>query len=167
MDDLLGEREGESRAQLNWIDEEGEEFMRDYNMDLPMDSNREGPTLRRRGPTPTPSLVRPPSPSQPRNYGVKSNGGRKRASWSDDDLKQAIAILDGGYTMREVCEAFSIPRTSLRDYYNGRIKGRKMGPQGTFSKEEKAKLVEYMIEVVRVAHPLSTNDLKMKVVEIC
>ena len=90
-----------------------------------------------------------------------------RAKWSDEDLKLAIEALDSGYSMREVCEAFSIPRTSLRDHYNGRLRSRKMGPPSILTKVEQDKLVLYMVEMAKLAHPLSATDLKLKVVEIC
>ena len=42
-----------------------------------------------------------------------------------------------------------------------------MEPQGTLTKEKDAKLVNYMVEILRLAHSLSIKDLKIKVVEIC
>ena len=58
-------------------------------------------------------------------------------------MKKAINILDYGYKMHEVCEIFNIPTSTLRDHYNGRIKGKKM-----------------------LAHLLTFNDFKLKVVEM-
>ena len=91
----------------------------------------------------------------------------KKGNWSDKDLRDAINALDYGYKMHEGCEAFSIPRSTLRNYYNGRIKGRKMGTKSILTKEEEDKLVDYMLEMERLAHPLTPNDLKLKVAEIC
>ena len=68
--------------------------------------------------------------------------------------------------MTEICEAFNIPRNSLKDHYEGRVKGRKMGLRSIFIKKEKVDLVEYMVEMVKLAHPLSISDLKMKIAEI-
>ena len=62
--------------------------------------------------------------------------------------------------------AFNIPRTSMRDYYSGKIKNRKMGPKTILIIEEELKLVEYMLEMQNLAHPLSVNELKFKVGEI-
>ena len=69
--------------------------------------------------------------------------------------------------MRKVCEAFSIPRTSLRDLYNGRITSRKIRPSSILTKEEKDKLVFYMVEIAKLVHPLSATNLKLKVEKIC
>ena len=68
--------------------------------------------------------------------------------------------------MKDVCEAFNISRTSLNNHYEERVKGRKMGPKSILIKKED-NLVGYMMEMVRLAHPLNVNGLKMKVTKIC
>ena len=78
-----------------------------------------------------------------------------------------MGALDSGYYMREVCKAYSILRTSLKDHYNGKVTCRKKKPQSILTKEEEDKLVEYIVEMGRLAHPLSANDLQLKVAEIC
>ena len=47
------------------------------------------------------------------------------------------------------------------------MRGKKIDPRSILIKEEEADLVEYMMEMVKVAHPLSIADLKMKVAETC
>ena len=42
-----------------------------------------------------------------------------------------------------------------------------MDPKTILTKEEDDNLVQYMMEMVRLAHLLSVSDLKIKVVEIC
>ena len=42
-----------------------------------------------------------------------------------------------------------------------------MGPKTTLTIEEEEKLIEYMEQMVTLAHTLSANDLKFKVVDIC
>ena len=46
--------------------------------------------------------------------------------------------------MAEVSRKYEIPRSSLRDHYEGRTTNRKMGPKTILSKEEEEKLVEYI-----------------------
>ena len=154
-----GENEG------NRIDGEGEEFFRDYH-DFPPPP-RKGPQLRKRGPILHPPLRKPPpQPCQgSQNIGKKKK--KKRENWSHKDMREAINLLDCGYKMHEVCEALNILRSPLRDHYNGRIKGRKMGPKSILTKEEEDKVVDYVIEMGRLAHPWTPNDLKLKIVEIC
>ena len=125
------------------------------------------PHLRERRTPQTSPPIGPPLPSQSIGRGQNSHGKQTRARWTNEDLKQAMGALDSGYNMREVCEAYSIPRTSLRDHYNGRVTCRKKGPQLILTKEEEDKLVEYMVEMGRLAHPLSANDLQLKEAEIC
>ena len=42
-----------------------------------------------------------------------------------------------------------------------------MGPNTTLTIEEEKKLVEYKEKIVRMAHPLSPSDLKLKIAEMC
>ena len=42
-----------------------------------------------------------------------------------------------------------------------------MDPKAIFIKEEEKNLVDYIMNMMRLAHPLSVNDLKLKVAEIC
>ena len=82
-------------------------------------------------------------------------------------MRDAIKALDYDYKIHEVCEAFNIPKSTLRDHYNERIKSRKMGPKCVLTNEEEDKLVAYVVEMARLAHPLTPTDLKLKVAEIC
>ena len=45
------------------------------------------------------------------------------------------------------------------------LKENKIGPFGTLTKDEEAKIVEYMVKMMKLAHPFKTNDLKLKVIE--
>ena len=140
--------------------------MKDCNMDLHLNTIREDPTLKIRRPAFNSFLWRPLQPPKPRNNGKKNRRNKKQILWNDDDLIQAMGVIKSRYTMIEVCEGFSIPKISIKDHYNGKIKGRKIEPQKTLTLEE-AMIVDYMVEMVRLVHPLCINGLKMKVVEIC
>ena len=141
--------------------------MREYlHLPFPPPPPPRSPALRERAAADNPPLSRLSSPPQGTQRPQNLRDKYTRAKWSDEDLKLAIGALDSGYNMREVCEAFSIPRTSLRDHYNGRITSRKMGPPSIPTKEEEDKLVLYMVEMATLAHPFSASDLKLKVAEI-
>ena len=127
IDDLLEKREWELKNERNWIDGGGETFVRDY-LNLPSPPTPRMPHLRERRTPQTSAPIGPPLPSQSIGRGQNSHGKKTRARWSNEDLKQAMGALDSGYNMKEVCEAYSIPRTSLRDHYNGRVICRKMEP---------------------------------------
>ena len=166
IDDIIQERKWELRHEGNWIDVEGDDFIREY-LHLPSPPSPRRLALREKAVADIPPLSRPLSPPQDTQRAQNLRGKNTRAKWSDEDLKLAIGALDSGYSMREVCEAFSIPRTSLRDHYNGRVTSRKMGPPSILTKEEENKLVSYMVDMAKLAHPLSATDLKLKVAEIC
>ena len=61
--------------------------------------------------------------------------------------------------MKEYCEAFNIARSFLTNHYNGRIKSKKMGPNGVLTKDEEKKLVKYMENMLKLEHPLTPTDL--------
>ena len=166
MDDLIQEREWELRHEVNWIDVEGDDFMREY-LHLPSPPLPRRPALRERAAVDIPPLSRPPSPLQRIQRPQNLRGKNTKAKWSDEDLKLAIGVLDSRYSMREVCEAFSIPRTSLRNHYNEKVTSRKMEPPSILTKEDEDKLVFYMVEMAKLAHPLSVTDVKLKVAEFC
>ena len=89
-----------------------------------------------------------------------------RGQWSDESLKLAIDALDQGYKMAEVSRKYEIPRSSLRDNFEGRTRNRKMGPKTILSKEEEEKLVEYIELMVHWGHPMTPIQVKSKVAEI-
>ena len=165
VEDIIEEREGQIRNEGNWFDDEGEKFVREY-MALPPPSPIRRTNLRPRMAARVPLIERAPSLPKP-TQGNQKSSGIKRVQWTNYDLKMAIDALDHDYTIREVSQAFNIPITSLRDHYEGKVKGRKMGPKATLTMEEEEKLLQYMEKMVKLAHPLSPNDFKLKVVEIC
>ena len=123
--------------------------------------------LRKSTPAPHPPLRRSPPIAPPRERGKKACELKKRSKWSDNDLQQAIHLLDLGYSMNEVCEAFNMSKSFLRDHYSGKIKDRKMGPKSILTTTEELKLVNCMVEMQNLAYSLTVNELKLKVGEIC
>ena len=57
--------------------------------------------------------------------------------------------------MTDVFRKYEIPRSSLRAPYEGRTRNRKMGPKTILSKEEEAKLVEYIELMVHWRHSMT------------
>ena len=80
---------------------------------------------------------------------------KRKGQWSSEALKLAIDALDSGYNMSQVSRHFQIPRSSLRDHYEGRTKSRKSGPQGVLTTVEEQQLVTYLEDMVRVFCPLN------------
>ena len=78
-----------------------------------------------------------------------------RSQWSNESLELAIEGLGQGYKIFEVCEKYNIPRSSLRDHFLGKSRGRKMGPKTVLSTKEEEKLCEYIDLMVNWGHPMT------------
>ena len=72
-----------------------------------------------------------------------------------------------GYKISECCEAFNIPRSSLRDHLSGRTTTRKIGAKTILTNQEEQLLIQYIDEILEVGQPLTPQMLKLKVAEIC
>ena len=98
--------------------------------------------------------------------GVRKLASKKRGQWSNGALKAAFEALDNGYKMKDVCQKYGIPSSSLRDYYLDKRKCRKLGAAAFLIKDEKAELVQYLKDMVKISCPLTTIQLRLKVGEI-
>ena len=98
--------------------------------------------------------------------GVKKMASKKRGQWSNGALKAAFQALDNGYKMKDFCQKYGIPRSSLRDHYLSKIKSRKLGAAVLFIKDEEVELVQYLKDMVKISCPLTTIQLRLKVGEI-
>ena len=96
----------------------------------------------------------------------KKNGSQRRARWSDEDLVAAIGCYDVGYKISECCQAFNIPRLSLRDHLSGRTTSRKVGAKTILTRKEEGFVIEYIDEMLDIGQPLTPQMLKLKVGEI-
>ena len=72
-----------------------------------------------------------------------------RGQWTNEALQLAIQGLDDGYNMAEVSKKYKIPRSFIKDHYEGRTIQRKLGPKTIFTNEEELQLVEYMHLMVK------------------
>lgn len=95
-----------------------------------------------------------------------SRARRRTGTWSDDTLAAAIAAVDAGGKLRTVGRDFGIPASSLRDHVHGKILQRKKGRQGVLTAKEETDLVTWMLSMQDHAHPISVQELRIKVTEI-
>ena len=58
---------------------------------------------------------------------------------------------------------YGILKTSLLNHVNGRTRGRKRSPKAVLNHEEEEALETYMREMADYNHPLTTEQLKLKV----
>ena len=92
---------------------------------------------------------------------------RKRTgTWSDETLAAAIAAVDAGGKLRTVGRDFGIPASSLRDHVYGTVRQRKRGRAGVLTAKEESDLVTWMLSMQDHAHPISVQELRIKVAEI-
>jgi hypothetical protein len=58
----------------------------------------------------------------------------KQAKWIGQHLENAMDMVERGHTsLRKVAKYWNIPLTSLSNHLNGRIRIRKVGPQGVLT----------------------------------
>ena len=72
-----------------------------------------------------------------------------------------------GYKISKCCEAFNIPRSSLRDHLSRRTTTRKIGAKTILTNQEEKLLIQYIDEMLEVEQPLTPQMLNLKVAEIC
>ena len=85
-----------------------------------------------------------------------------KSSWSDEALQNAMKALDADYTYLDVSIAFGIPRSTLKDHYQGKRMGRKMGGRRVLTKEEDDALAKYNLDMAEVGLSLTSNQVKEK-----
>ena len=73
-------------------------------------------------------------------------------------------VATDGMPLRKVATIFGVPTTSLRDHLYGKTRGRHKGIQPTLKSHEEKKLVDYVLKVQELGHPLTPIQLCLKVV---
>jgi hypothetical protein len=91
---------------------------------------------------------------------------REIGRWSDSTLESAKNVVDIGGQIRTVAKLYGIPTSSLADHVNGRTLTRKRGRESVLSAAEEAQLVDYVLKMVELGHPISLGQLKVKVAEL-
>ena len=86
-----------------------------------------------------------------------------QGQWTDAELQLAMDAVESGAFIGAASRFYGIPKTSLSDHVNGRCRGRKRGPQPVLNQEEVDALETYMREMAEYGHPLTTEQLKLKV----
>jgi hypothetical protein len=75
----------------------------------------------------------------------------KRGMWTNEALEEAMdAIERGTHSIRKVNKSWNIPMNSFINHPNGRIRSRKMGLGGVFTKEENIDVITWDINNARI-----------------
>ena len=96
----------------------------------------------------------------------QSRKRKKTGQWSDATLKAAISVVEAGGNIKTTARYFDIPPSSLADHVYGKTLSRKKGPPIVLSEEEERALKAYMIKMQEIGHPLSMQQLRLKVATI-
>jgi hypothetical protein len=103
-----------------------------------------------------------------RQHGMsrKQQGKQRTGTWTNASMKSAIATVDDNGRLKIVARFFGIPPTSLVDHLYGRILGRKRRPPIVLKQEEETTLTTYITKMQEYGHPLSMQQLRLKVATI-
>ena len=98
---------------------------------------------------------------------VSSQHTRKRTGlWRDQQLREALAAMDGGMSMRKATATYSIPYSTFREWCYDIRTSRKKGPPTVLKLTKEEELVNYLIQMCDRGYGLSPSALRMKVYEI-
>ncbi|XP_024526055.1 uncharacterized protein LOC112344834 [Selaginella moellendorffii] len=90
---------------------------------------------------------------------------RKSNGWTEQALHNALAAIKNGISIRKAGQCYGIPRTTLRNWLNGRTHSRKRGPHGGMTRgEQESAIVEWFFSIQQVSQSLMTlNSLRRRV----
>ena len=98
---------------------------------------------------------------------VSSQQTRRRTGlWTDQQLREALAAVNGGMSMRKAAATYSIPYSTFREWCYGIRTSRKKGPPTVLKPAEEEELVNYLIQMCDKGYGLTPSALRMKVYEI-
>jgi hypothetical protein len=95
-----------------------------------------------------------------------ARGQNRTGRWLDQTLQRALAAVKVGGKIKTVARYYNIPPSSLSDHLYGRILTRKKGPPTILTAVEESALTAYMSKMQDFGHPLSIQQLRMKVAMI-
>ena len=84
-------------------------------------------------------------------------------SWSVHQLQAAMDAVEGGAALKTAARFYGISPSTLSDRVSGRSLTGKRGPPSVLSTEEKNALEDYMVQMADYGHPLSIEQLRLKV----
>lgn len=85
---------------------------------------------------------------------------KKKNTYTQTDLENAIAAVSNGTTIRKASIDFGIPRSTLSDYNKNRIsKLKRIGPQTVLSESEEKSIVNWIIYRAKHGAPVTKKDL--------
>ena len=91
----------------------------------------------------------------------------KRGAWSDESLQHALdAITDEGMRLRQASKVLGNPTSLLKDHLYSRTTTRQRVIKPTSMAHQEIKIVDYLFKMQDLGHPLTPNELCLKVATI-
>ena len=84
-------------------------------------------------------------------------------SWSFQQLQATMDAVEDGAALKTAARFYGIPPSTLSDWISGRSLTGKRGPPSVLSTEEENALEDYMVQMADYGHPLSMEQLRLKV----
>jgi transposase len=81
-------------------------------------------------------------------------------------MKQAIAAVDEGMSMKKVLDTYGIPYSTFYEWCYGVRKSKKRGRPGVLTATEEEEIVRYLVRMCEMGYGLTPTTLKMKVSKI-
>ena len=85
---------------------------------------------------------------------------KKNDLWTDDNLKQALAIVDNGMNIHKASETFHISYSILREWCYGQRMSRKRGNKDVLIPKEEQLLVDWLLRMCEMRHSLLLTTVK-------
>jgi hypothetical protein len=95
-----------------------------------------------------------------------TRGQNRTGRWLDQTLQRALATVEAGGKIKTVARYYNIPSNSLSNHLYGRTLTHKEGPPTILTAAEESALTAYMNKMQDFGHPLSMQQLRMKVAMI-
>lgn len=88
---------------------------------------------------------------------------KKRAEWSEDDLKKALTAIRSGSSISKAADVYKIPRTTLRLHYRKNIATKRLGRCSILTEEQENELVNRIHRLAEVGLPVTPNIVRRSV----
>ena len=74
--------------------------------------------------------------------------------WNSESMEKAVKEVELGMPIRQACEIFSVPKSSLHDRVSGKVDCKaRSGPTPYLSFEEEEELVSFLIQTAKIGYP--------------
>lgn len=88
---------------------------------------------------------------------------KKRASWTENQLKQALEAIANGMSVLAASKLYEIPRRTLRNHISTGSNKRRLGRKSLLTKDQENELCKRIFRLAEVGMPLTSKCLRRSV----